>query len=239
MPISTQLLHALSRLFKDLIGLLFPKLCCACNQPLYHGEIHLCLDCTLTLPYTDHHIHPENKAAKKLWGRIEFNAAMALLHFRKGSRVQMILHNLKYGNDAGIGIKLGEMMACKMQTAAPFSDIDLVIPIPLHKARERKRGYNQSRSISDGIAAVLKVPVNHKAVARIINTSSQTNKNRFGRYENMKDVFTIIDEQALRGKHVLLVDDVITTGATIESCANELHKCGISKLSIAAVALAD
>lgn len=233
------LFQSLSLLTRDLISLLFPNLCCACGLQLYRGETHFCTGCMNNLPYTDHHTDPQNKAAKKLWGRIHFNAAMAMLHFKKGSRVQNIIHHLKYGNNSGIGIKLGMMMAERLQTAAAFGHIDLIIPVPLHKKRERIRGYNQSKSIAEGIAAVLGVPVNHTTLIRKMDTESQTNKNRFGRYENMKDVFKIMDECALRGKHVLLVDDVITTGATIESCANELNKCGIKKLSIAAAALAD
>ncbi|RZM24661.1 MAG: ComF family protein [Pedobacter sp.] len=234
-----RLFRSLSRLLEDLLSLLFPNLCCACGLQLYRGETHLCTGCLNNLPYTDHHTDPQNKAARKLWGRIQFDAAMAMLHFKKGSRVQNIIHHLKYGNNSGIGVQLGMMMAEKLQIATAFEQIDLIIPVPLHKKKEWRRGYNQSKSIADGIAAVLGVPVNHTTLIRKIATESQTNKNRFGRYENMKDVFKIMDEQVLHGKHVLLVDDVITTGATIESCANELNKCGLKKLSIAAAALAD
>ena len=229
----------LFQLATDLVSLLFPHGCCACGVALYRGESHLCIRCISSLPYTDHHTNPDNKAAKRLWGRIPFNTAMSLLHFSKGGRVQNIIHHLKYRNNFGLGIKLGTLMAEKLQITPSLNDIDLIIPIPLHKKKEGARGYNQSQSLAEGIAAVIGVPVNNKAVIRTVATQSQTSKNRFNRYENMKDVFRVIDAYALKNRHVLLVDDVMTTGATIESCANELVKSGIKKLSIVTAALAD
>lgn len=234
-----QFFQSLSLLTGDLVSLLFPNLCCACGTDLYRGELHICTRCMNSLPYTDHHTDPQNKAAKKLWGRIRFNAVMAMLYFKKGSRVRHIIHHLKYGNNSAVGVKLGVMMGERLILSEAFASIDLIIPIPLHKKKERKRGYNQSGSIAEGIAAVLGVPVQHNAVIRKVATSSQTNKTRFKRYENMRAVFTVPDRATIEGKHILLVDDVITTGATIESCANELHKSGIKKLSIAAAAFAE
>jgi len=231
--------NLITGLISDLISLLFPNLCCACGTSLHQGEINLCTRCINDLPYTDHHTDPNNKAAKKLWGRIHFNAAMSLLHFRKGGRVQNIIHQLKYRNNRGVGVTLGKILGEKLQQSASFEGIELVIPIPLHKKRERTRGYNQSQSIAEGIAAVLQVPVISTAIIRKVATRSQTNKDRFSRFENMKDVFQIVHDKELRGRHVLLVDDVLTTGATIESCAAELNKCGIKKLSIATLALAN
>lgn len=230
--------NLITRLTSDLLSLLFPNLCCACGTSLHRGEVHLCTRCINDLPYTDHHTDLDNKTAKKLWGRVQFNAAMSMLHFRKGGRVQNIIHHLKYRNNRGIGLTLGRMMGEKMQQSVAFQGIELVIPIPLHKKRERTRGYNQSQAIAEGIAAVLQVPVIHTAILRTVATSSQTNKNRFTRFENMKDVFKVAKAAELKGRHVLLVDDVLTTGATIESCAGELNKCGIKTLSIATAALA-
>lgn len=239
MHIISRAYRSLSLVAADLVSLLFPNLCCACGTDLYRGEKHICIRCINNLPYTDHHTDPDNKAAKRLWGRIECNAVVALLHFNKGGSVQNIIHHLKYQNNYGVGLKLGGMMAEKLQVTAACQDVDVIIPIPLHRKKERKRGYNQSQSLAEGIASVLQVPVNSTAMIRSIATDSQTRKNRFSRYENMKDVFKVLDGAALTGKHVLLVDDVITTGATIESCALELHKHGIKKLSIATAALAD
>jgi ComF family protein len=229
----------ISRVCGDLISLLFPDLCCACGVNLYRGERCVCSSCIMALPYTDHHRHAENKTAKKFWGRIDFEAAMSMLYFKKGGRVQNIIHQLKYGNDSMIGLKLGAMMAERIKDSAAFEQIDLIIPIPLHKKRQRARGYNQSGFIAEGIAGALHIPVKHEAVIRQKATKSQTNKSSHERFENMRDVFKVVDGQGLNGKHILLVDDVITTGATIASCANELRRCGIGKLSIAAVAYAD
>ena len=229
----------LRRLLSDLLSLLFPNLCAACGAGLHRGEVHICTRCLNELPYTDHHTDPANKAAKKLWGRIQFHAAMSLLHFRKGGRVQNIIHQLKYLNNRGIGLTLGRMMGEKILQSAAFENIEVIIPVPLHRKRERSRGYNQSQCVAEGIAAVLQVPVNNTAIIRQVATRSQTNKNRFTRFENMKDVFSVVNTDGLIGSHVLLVDDVLTTGATIASCAGELNKSGIKKLSIATVAFAN
>ena len=232
-------MNSVSKLFQDLIGLLFPNLCNGCGHSIYQGEAFLCSKCLFTIPYTDYHLFPQNKVAKQLWGRVPVNAAMALLYFKKGGKVQNIIHNLKYRNQTGLGIKLGEMIGDRLKTAPDYSGIDLVIPVPLHKKRQRNRGYNQSELIANGIAATLNVNVNTTLLLRTATTATQTKKGRYMRFENMKTVFSVKNSENLAGKHILLVDDVITTGATIEACAIELHKFGIKKLSIAAAAFAE
>jgi len=232
-------MNFVNKRFQELIGLLFPNLCGGCGVNMYHGESFLCSKCLYTIPYTDYHLYPDNKVAKQFWGRVPLNAAMALLYFTKGGKVQNIIHNLKYKNQTGLGIKLGKLIGDRLNSAPDYIDIDLIIPVPLHKKRERSRGYNQSELIARGISASLNISVNSKLLIRTITTDTQTKKGRYMRFENMKTVFSIKNSEILAGKHVLLVDDVITTGATIEACAIELHKCGIKKLSIAAAAFAE
>nr|WP_121270627.1 ComF family protein [Pedobacter schmidteae] len=229
----------LKLLFRDLIGLLFPNLCCACGAYLYPGEQQLCTKCIYQLPYTDHHLHAENKAARQLWGRVPCNAVMSLLHFKKGSRTQNIIHSLKYKGRKDLGVKLGSMIAAKLQAGTSYKDIDIIIPVPLHPSRESARGYNQSKCIADGISKTLGLPVDTKCLLRSRSTRSQTKKGRYSRFKNMQTVFSVTNAAHIKGKHILLVDDVITTGATLEACSLVLLKQKIGKLSIATVAFAE
>lgn len=226
------------RFLGDLVALLFPNLCCGCGTSLYHGEEQLCTKCIYYLPYTDHHLHKENAAARQLWGRLPCHAVMSLLYFKKGARTQNIIHHLKYRGRKDLGIKLGGMIAQKLLMNPDYNDIDLIIPVPLHRRRERQRGYNQSLCIAQGISLVLNVPVNTHCLLRARATTTQTKKGRYKRFENMLEVFSITDLAMLKDKHVLLVDDVITTGATLEACGIVLFEGKISKLSIATVAFA-
>lgn len=232
-------MNFVNKRFQELIGLLFPNLCGGCGVSIYHGESFLCSKCLYTIPYTDYHLYPDNKVAKQFWGRVPLNAAMALMYFTKGGKVQNIIHNLKYKNQTGLGIKLGKLIGDRLNSAPDYMDIDLIIPVPLHKKRERSRGYNQSELIAQGISSALNVSVDSSLLIRTITTDTQTKKGRYMRFENMRTVFSVKNSEILVGKHILLVDDVITTGATIEACALELHKCGIKKLSIAAAAFAE
>lgn len=226
------------RLAEDLLSLLFPNLCCGCGAYLYVGEDQLCTNCIYHLPYTDHHLHQQNLAARQLWGRLPCNAVMSLLYFKKGSRTQNIIHSLKYKGRKELGIKLGHMIAEKLIESPAFNNIDLIIPVPLHWSKAKKRGYNQSQLIAEGIAAILHIPLNTNSLQRCKTTATQTGKGRYNRFENMQTAFSIIDKTAIQGKHILLIDDVITTGATLEACGLALFEANISKLSIATIAFA-
>jgi ComF family protein len=224
------------RLATDLLNLLFPRLCNGCGKYLVRGEKNICLSCFHDLPFTDYHLHADNRAAKQFWGRLPCHAVMAMLYFKKGSRVQQLMHRLKYNGQTELGLELGQLVGERLKQSSNFSGIDFVIPVPLHKRRERLRGYNQSKCIADGIAERLQVPVLTHVLIKPVSTASQTRKGRFSRYENLKSVFEVRDLQIIRDKHVLLVDDVITTGATLEACGLALFAAGISSLSIATVA---
>jgi len=223
----------------DLIALLFPNLCNACGRPIVQNEHLICTKCLFDLPFTDYHIHHENRVAKQLWGRLPLNAAMAMLYFRKGAKVQNLIHNLKYNNKTEVGILLGNLLGERLKSSPLYQAIDLVIPVPLHHKKLRLRGYNQSTFIAEGLAEKLNIPFRENILIRTISTESQTRKSRYNRYENMKEVFKIQNFEGVTDKHILLIDDVITTGATLEACANALLAGGASKVSIAALAFAE
>mgnify|MGYP003575263273 CR=1 FL=1 len=232
-------MFALKRYTEDLINLLFPELCNGCGKLLYHGEKDICTKCLYDLPFTDFHLYEDNLVAKQLWGRLPVNAAMAMLYFKKGTKVQNLIHGLKYAGKTDIGITLGKLLANKLSKSDFYADIDIVIPVPLHQKKMRVRGYNQSEYIAKGLAEELGISVSATHLLRNKSTESQTKKARYTRYENMQDVFNVKNADDLKDKHILLVDDVITTGATLEACGNVLLKHGIKKLSIAAIAFAE
>lgn len=226
------------QLLADLLSLLFPNLCCGCGAYLFQGEEQLCTICLYRLPYTDHYLHADNIAARQFWGRLPCNAVMALLYFKKGGRTQQIIHNLKYRGRKDLGLTLGKMIGEKLRMNNVYSDIDLIVPVPLHRSRQLTRGYNQSMYIAKGIADELNIPISTSNLIRNKRTGTQTKKGRYSRFENMLTVFAIENKSAFSGKHVLLVDDVMTTGATLEACGTILVKTEISKLSIATIAFA-
>lgn len=220
----------------DFLSLLFPNLCSGCGNSLYRGETQLCSKCLYNLPYTDHHLHQENKVARQFWGRVPCHAAMAMLFFRKGGNAQQLIHHLKYSNQPELGFKLGQLLGERLLLSPYYQDIDLLIPVPLHKKRERQRGYNQSAAIAEGIARILQLPLSTSHLLRKASTDSQTKKGRYLRFENMSKAFEVRNGEALKGKHILLIDDVLTTGATLEACGLELLKCGVGKVSFATLA---
>lgn len=230
---------AIKRLTADLVGLLFPELCNACGNNLNHGEKEICIECLLDLPYTDYHLHAENRVAKQFWGRLPCNAATAMLYFKKGTKVQHLIHNLKYNAKIEVGTTLGRLLGERLAQSELFKSIDLIVPVPLHSKKLKSRGYNQSEYIAKGLAEVLNLPVSTLNLIRDKATATQTRKTRYFRFENMQTVFNVINPEQIENLHVLLVDDVITTGATLEACGNALLNCGIKKLSIATVAFAE
>ncbi len=223
----------------DLIGLLFPNLCNACGIPLFQNEPIICTKCLYDLPFTDYHLHAGNRVAKQLWGRLPINAAMAMLYFRKGGKVQNLIHNLKYNNKTDVGVFLGNLLGDRLKTSGAYQEIDLIIPVPLHHKKLRKRGYNQSTYIAQGVAEKMEIPFTETQLIRHVETDSQTKKNRYNRYENMQSVFSVTNPKEILNKRILLIDDVITTGATLEACAVTLLENGAGQVSISTLAFAE
>ena len=196
----------------------------------------LCTRCILNLPKTNYHTEPDNIIKTRLTGRLPLSYAMAFLKFRKTGIVQHILHQLKYNNHPEVGVRLGKLYGKDLADAGYSQRFDLIVPIPLHKSRKRRRGYNQSAKFAEGLSATLQVPWDENIADRIIRTTTQTRKTKIERWENVKDVFVIRQPEKITGKRILLVDDVVTTGATLEACGHKLLQFGCSELSIACIA---
>lgn len=222
----------------DFVSLLFPELCPACQASLVANEHIICSDCRYNLPYTNFHLQPDNIVAQQFYGKINVSAAYALYYFTKGGKVQNLMHHFKYKGMQEIGVLLGNVAGTQLMENPVFNTVDFIVPVPLHKSRLKERGYNQSTCFADGLAPKLNAMVDDNNLQRIVATATQTHKSRFARFENMREVFMIKYPERLENKHVLLVDDIVTTGSTLEACGIELLKIPGLKLSIATIAYA-
>lgn len=218
-----------------LLGIFFPQGCSVCGSVLYNNEQVLCLKCYADLPRTGFHRDPGNEVARIFWGRIPVNYATSFILFHQGSSYRNLLYQLKYQGRQQIGLELGRLFGLELQDTA-FARADLIHPVPLHPAKQRKRGYNQSELIARGMGEVLKIPVVTNLIARVTKTRSQTRKSRYERWENVRDTFRVLFPETLQDQHVLLVDDVITTGATLEACAAALLQTSGVSVSVASLA---
>lgn len=222
--------------FEDLLSLFFPELCAACGKNLFKNEKIICTICIYHLPQTNFHEDPNNKMARQLWGRFPFVQTIAFLYFRKGSRIQRMMHQLKYRKSPETGIRLGELYAHELKRSEIFKKPDLIMSIPLHPAKFKKRGYNQSECIGQGLNSILDIPINTTNLVRLENTATQTKKSRYARYENLLGVFEVKEKSDLIDKHIMLIDDVMTTGATLEACSLLLQEIEGVKISICTIA---
>ncbi len=225
-------------LWDDFISLLFPRLCYACGSQLMRNESLICTACFVLIPRTNYHLAEDNPVAQLFWGRCLIEKAAAFSYYNKGSRIRKLIHNMKYKGIREIGYELGRIYGLSLKASGFANDIDMIIPVPLHPMKKRVRGFNQSETISMGIADVTHLPVDIKSLARILVSATQTKRSRYERWTNVEGIFKVIDSETIIGKHVLIVDDVITTGSTIESCTNELLKVEGVKVSVVALAFA-
>ncbi len=222
--------------FNNIVHLFFPHICAGCGTDLISERQLLCFTCSDQLPQTNFHYHQNNPVEKIFWGRLPLNSAASYFFFTKNSVLQHLLHQLKYENRPELGLYLGRIMGEGFLNSHRFKHFDLIIPLPLHREKQKKRGYNQAEEIAKGIGEVLQLPVRNDLVHRIKKTDTQTFRNRVERWENIKSKFLLSNQMALQNKHVLLVDDVVTTGATLESCGTEILNADGCHLSIATVA---
>lgn len=231
----------LPTILSDFVSLLFPQVCLACEDVLTRGEAHMCTTCRAQLPYTDYHRLPagQNPLARRFWGRLPIQHTLSYLRFQKHGRVQHLLHQLKYRDQQAVGRVLGRWYGQELHQAGLHPAPDLVVPVPLHARKLAQRGYNQADSFAEGLAQGLQIPWAAEALSRTAYTNSQTRKNRIQRWQNVETVFVVAQPELIRQKHVLLVDDVLTTGATLEACAAVLLAAGASQVSIATIATAD
>ena len=225
-------------LWDDFISLLFPRLCYACGNHLLRNESLICTGCFVSIPRTNYHLQTENPVAQLFWGRCMIEKAAAFSFYSRGSRIRNLIHKLKYSGIKEIGYELGRIYAVPLKDSGFTAGIDLIIPVPLHPSKKRIRGFNQSEYISAGVSDVTGLPVDTDSLIRILQSATQTNRSRYERWKNVEGIFRVADARAIRGKHILLVDDVITTGSTIESCVNELLKVEEVKVSVIALGCA-
>ena len=223
----------------DVLSLMYPVNCRGCGNRLSKGEETLCLLCIHELPRTRFENMRNNSMEKHFWGRVPLSAATAFCYFQKGGKVQHLMHQFKYKRKTDIGLKLGQLLGEEIKPVFEFQNCDCIIPIPLHWKKQKKRGYNQSDFIADGISEALKIPVLKTAVQRNSMNESQTRKNRFQRWQNVESIFSVAKADQLKNKNVLLVDDVMTTGSTLEACASEILKSNATSVSVATLALAE
>ena len=219
------------------LQLLFPHVCCGCGSDILSRETVLCLRCMEAMPETGFELHADNPVEKKFWGRIRLEHATAQYYFTRESLIQRLMHQFKYKRNRDLGFQLGGLMGASIKKSQRFP-VDALIPLPLFSVKEKKRGYNQATILCEGMAERLQVPVLKDVVIRSHHTDTQTKKGRIERWQNMEGKFVLLKPEAVRDKNVLLVDDVITTGATLEACGAELLKAENIKLSIAALCYA-
>jgi ComF family protein len=231
-------IKTLKELFDDLFSLFFPNLCLGCGQPLIRGEETICMLCHFHLPKTYFHNDPDNVLNRVFWGRVNIEAVAAFVFFQKGSTVQHLLHQLKYRNKPEIGFRIGKWYGQELIYSDLFRDVELVIPVPLHPNKLRNRGYNQSRMFAEGLVSVMQADLEDRCLYRKVDSKTQTRKARYSRWENVENIFAVRNPEKIRGKHILLVDDVITTGATLEACARALLGVPGVRVSIATIAYA-
>jgi ComF family protein len=221
---------------KDLLALFFPNYCFGCNGGMVRGEEILCTHCIAELPLLDHGQSDNNPILNKFIGRLPLQHGFLLLKFQKKGIVQNLLHKLKYDNRPEVGERLGKILSRRIIDDGYGNAFDLIIPVPLHKNKRRTRGYNQSATIGDGMGKIMEIPCNDFIVSRKKSTETQTKKSKIERWENVNDAFQVSHPEQVSGKRILIVDDVITTGATIEACAKSLLEAGASEISIACLA---
>jgi ComF family protein len=230
--------HSLALDFlEDFLSLFFPPSCVACAGPLVKGETVICTGCMLEMPQTDFHTDTQNALFTKFSGRLRVEQAVALYHFSRGGRVQRLLHALKYKDRPAVGVFAGRLLGQKLLAYNFFTEIDCIVPVPLHAAGLRRRGYNQSAMFARGLSQVSGIPFSD-SLQRVVPTPSQTRRSRASRWENVNAVFSAGNPEMFHKKHILLVDDVITTGATIEACGSALYAAGCESIRLACIACA-
>ncbi|MFD1553153.1 ComF family protein [Putridiphycobacter roseus] len=226
-------MHKVNFILNGLLDLFFPNACEICGNALNHTEKYICFPCKYNLPYVNRHPKHVESLQKIFWGRIDIEKVYSVLNYQKGNHTQKILHAIKYKNKTKLGRHMGKIMGNQLKKAEKF---DCIIPIPLHPKKQRIRGFNQSLILAEGIAETLPIPIITNQIERVKINKSQTQFSKYDRWDNVKQIFLLKNPSLLRNKHVLIVDDVLTTGATIESCAAEIYAKTACKISVATLA---
>lgn len=222
----------------DLKELLFPRYCKVCGQRLMLSEQHLCLGCLLELPRTHYERNPNNLLMQHFMEWSEVVQATAYFYYYKEGKYSSLIHHMKYHDHPEVGTYLGRLAAKELQRTELFDGIDLIIPVPLSKKKYRKRGYNQCDYIAGGISEITGIAMQTNCIERIVDTDTQTHKDRMSRWKNTEGIFRITKPEELKGKHLLLIDDVATTGATLHACIATLLTVPSVRVSVFALATA-
>lgn len=222
----------------DLVNLFYPRLCCGCNAHLIKQEQNLCLNCIQRLPKTYFWDYDINPVEKLFWGKLPVHSACAFVHFHKQGHIQSLMHRLKYQGKSNVGVEMGRLFAAVLKEKEWFTDADFLVPIPLHPSKLLRRGYNQSAYIADGMSEVLNIETKNTALKRVVASESQTRKSRYDRAENVESVFKPSAANMFKNKTVVLIDDIITTGATLHAAGNIILEAGAARLYIATIAVA-
>ncbi len=221
-------------IWEDFVSLIFPRTCIGCDEILIRNEEIICSKCFLDLPITNYHKIPDNPIKRKFAWNKRIVHAFSFLTFQKEGIAQKLLHELKYQGNYEVGLKIGEWFGNLVNKQ--IEGYELIIPVPIHEFKEKKRGYNQSEAIARGISNVTGIPVEDKHISRIVNTETQTSKSRIERWENVSKVFRMQNPSPIVGKSIIVVDDVITTGATIGELCDELEEIGVNRIAVLALA---
>lgn len=226
-------------MLNDFISLIYPKNCASCGNSLFKHEECLCTFCRYHLPKTNFHLQAGNPVEKLFWGRADLVSATAYYAFGKGGKVQHLIHQLKYNGKKEIGLAVGKLYGHELKQSGKYETVDTIIPVPLHDKKKKKRGYNQSEYFAEGLSKSLNVSTDTTTLIRANESETQTKKSRFSRWQNVESIFHVAEPGKLENKHILLVDDVVTTGSTLEACALTLLKIPNVKVSVAAIAFAN
>ena len=223
-------------MLKDFVSLVYPQICMSCGKNLFKKEICICTYCKYHLPKTNFHLEEDNPVSRLFWGKVNIHSAASYYYFNKGSKVQRLIHQLKYKGQKAVGAAIGEFYGFELKESYLFAGVDTIIPVPLHPKKQRKRGYNQSEFFAMGLSKGMGIKHEPGILYRSFNSKTQTNRTRFNRWENVKSIFKLSGTNDLTGKHILLVDDVVTTGSTLECCAEVLLNIQGTKVSVATIA---
>lgn len=228
----------MKKLWNNFLGLFFPSLCLICESKLTDQEEHICIKCLNLIPKTNYHLQAENRLEDFFAGRFPFQRITAYAYFVKEGSIQKLIHELKYNHNPQLGQYIGKLCGHNLKDSDFISNIDYLVPVPLHKKRQRKRGYNQSLEICKGISAITQIPIETSTLIRSVNNKSQTNYKRMKRWQNVENIFQLTNTSIFTDKHIALVDDIVTTGSTIEACAKTILTANNVKISIICIGTA-
>jgi ComF family protein len=226
------------KIWDSLVGLVFPNLCEVCGTTLVRGEKYICMLCLYKMPRTRFWEKEDNAVEKLFWGKVDIERACSLFYFHKGSDYRIVIHKLKYKGKYNIGLRLGEELGFYLANSSLYEDVSMVVPVPLHPEKEKQRGYNQSEYIARGISNIMNLPLEKRTLIRTQYTETQTHIRSIERWKNVLSVFDVKDSSRFDGEHILLIDDVITTGSTTEACASIIQSKCKCKISIASIGYA-